>query len=408
MSFQPTTSRNRRGNNSFAGRRFGSQNNSGASRSRGRGRSKKSSIDPSRFVNAATDPATTTPYTPVRQFRQFAFHPKMHEAIRRKGYDAPTAIQDQAIPHILAGRDVVGIADTGSGKTASFILPLINRLLADPERMALVVAPTRELANQIDEEFRSFTGGLPLRSAVCVGGLREGPQIRALKQSPQMIIGTPGRLKDFVENKHLNLSRCSMFVLDEADRMLDMGFIHDMKFLMRHLPEVRQSLCFSATITPEIERIIATLLTEPKTVSVRTSRNNSHIEQQVVQAVTPIEKFSQLQRLLSEPEWDKVLVFGETKYGVQRLSEKLTKNGIASGAIHGNRNQNQRQKTLNSFKNGQLRVLVATDVAARGIDIDDVSHVINYDTPGDYDTYIHRIGRTGRAGKRGHAVTFVS
>jgi ATP-dependent RNA helicase RhlE len=380
----------------------------GRSTQRQRGRAKaKTTIDPSRFVNRATSPRDILPYTPRRQFKNFAFDPRMHKAITTKGYRAPTAIQDQAIPHILAGHDVVGIANTGSGKTAGFVLPIINRLIPRRDGMALVVAPTRELAQQIDDEFRSFATNLDLKSAVCVGGLNERPQIKALKQKPQMVIGTPGRLKDFVTNKHLDLKRCHTFVLDEADRMLDMGFIHDMKFLMQHLPEERQSLCFSATITPEVKKIIDALLDEPVMGSVRTTETQEHIEQDVIQADTPAEKLAHLEKLLVKPEFSKVVIFGETKHGVQRLSDKLAKRNISVTAIHGNKNQNQRRRALSAFKSGPVKVLVATDVAARGLDIRNVSHVINYDPPQAYDDYIHRIGRTGRAGKTGTALTFV-
>ncbi|MDP4000404.1 MAG: DEAD/DEAH box helicase [bacterium] len=393
-----------------SGRNSGGGHGRGGARgasNRGRGPA-KSNIDPSRFVNQAAAPTDILPYMPKRQFKNFAFDPRMHAAINAKGYLTPTAIQDEAIPHILGGKDVVGIANTGTGKTASFILPLINRMLHQKDGIVLVVAPTRELANQIDEEFKSFANGLNLYSAICVGGLKEGPQLRALKRNPQMVIGTPGRLKDFVTNKHLNLSACRTFVLDEADRMLDMGFIDDMKFLMQHLPEERQSLCFSATITPEIKKIIERIMEEPTYVSVRTHETQTHIEQSVIRVDSPAEKLEHLQRLLEDPEYSKVLIFGETKHGVQRLSDKLSKRKIPAIAIHGNKNQNQRRRALAEFKDGAARVLVATDVAARGLDIRNVSHVINYDPPKIYDDYIHRIGRTGRAGKGGNAVTFVS
>ncbi|HEY8108472.1 MAG TPA: DEAD/DEAH box helicase [Patescibacteria group bacterium] len=388
------------GNKSLGGRGGGTQ------RQRSRGPA-KSTIDPSRFVNRATSPRDILPYTPRRQFKNFAFDPRMHRAITSKGYTAPTAIQDQAIPHILAGHDVVGIANTGTGKTAGFVLPIINRLIPRRDGMALVVAPTRELAQQIDEEFRSFADRLDLLSTVCVGGMNERPQIKSLKRNPQMVIGTPGRLKDFVTNKHLDLKRCHTFVLDEADRMLDMGFINDMKFLMRYLPEERQSLCFSATITPEVKKIIDALLDEPVTVSVRTTETQEHIEQDVIRADTAAEKLAHLEKLLVKPEFSKVVIFGQTKHGVQRLSDKLSKRNISVTTIHGNKNQNQRRRALSAFKSGPVKVLVATDVAARGLDIRNVSHVINYDPPQAYDDYIHRIGRTGRAGKTGSAITFV-
>ncbi|MDP9211674.1 MAG: DEAD/DEAH box helicase [bacterium] len=372
----------------------------------GRGRP-KAQIDPRRFVNAATVPAEVIPYDPHHSFDDFPFEPKLKEAIRAKGFEHPTAIQDQAIPHVLAGKDLVGLANTGTGKTAGFVLPIVHRLVTKQSKMALIVAPTRELAKQINDEFLDFGKRFGFSSAVCVGGMREQPQISALYRKPEVVIGTPGRLKDFVNQKHLRLEHCDTFVLDEADRMLDMGFVHDMKFLMQHLPAHRQSLCFSATITPEVERIISQLLRDPVTVSVRSSVTSEHIEQEVIHADSKEEKLDHLVKMLSQPDFGRVLVFGETKFGVKRLTEKLNKAGIDAAEIHGNRNQSQRQRALDSFKRGRVRVLVATDVAARGIDVDDVSHVINYDTPGSYEDYVHRIGRTGRAGKGGSAITFV-
>ena len=333
----------------------------------------------------------------------------MQRNIDAKGYTNPTPVQDQAIEPILAGRDLIGLANTGTGKTAAFLLPILQRLVEDENSIrTLIMAPTRELAVQIDEEFRGFAQGLRLYSALCVGGVNIQPQIKQLQRGPHIVIGTPGRLKDLVNQNKLRLGGVDMLVLDEADRMLDMGFIRDIRYLIERLPAQRQSLCFSATITPEIKPLLSELLKDPVTVSVRTSETSEHVEQNVVKAHSKEHKIELLQELLGRDGFDKVIVFGQTKHGVQRLAEKLSSSGIPSEAIHGNKSQGQRQRALNAFKANQVQVLVATDVAARGLDIPNVSHVINFDQPTTYEDYVHRIGRTGRGGKRGHALTFVN
>ncbi|MBJ7347173.1 MAG: DEAD/DEAH box helicase, partial [Thermoleophilaceae bacterium] len=267
--------------------------------------------------------------------------------------------------------------------------------------------PTRELAVQINEDWMSFARSLKMRSAICVGGVNIGRQIDSLSRKPRVVIGTPGRLKDLLQNGHLRLRKTEIVVLDEADRMLDMGFINDIRVLLRALPEQRQSLCFSATITPGIKDLLDDMLVDPFTASVRTNVTNNHIEQQVVQAVSKDDKLNQLANMLLQDEFEKVIVFGRTKHGVQKLSDKLNKRGLKTEAIHGNKSQNQRQRSLQAFKNNQAQALIATDVASRGLDIPEVSHVINFDQPETYDDYIHRIGRTGRAGNGGTAITFV-
>ncbi|MFO0954983.1 MAG: DEAD/DEAH box helicase [Candidatus Saccharibacteria bacterium] len=368
----------------------------------------KQSIDPSKFVNAAVEAKLETPYESKHQFADFGFIAGLQANLDTKGYKTPTAIQDGSIPASLEGKDVIGLANTGTGKTAAFVLPIIHQLkTTEDKRTALIIAPTRELATQIDDEFRAFAKGLQLYSTVCVGGMNIRQQIQQLNRHPQVIIGTPGRLKDLVQQRALNLSRVGWFVLDEADRMLDMGFLPDINFLIQQLPEKRQSLCFSATITPEISRLLDKMLKDPVTVSVRTTETSDHVEQNIVKVSGRDEKLAKLQELLAQPDFDRVLVFGETKFGVQRLADTLSRAGIPSEAIHGNKSQPQRQRALKAFKDGRVSVLVATDVAARGLDIPLVSHVINYDQPQTYDDYIHRIGRTGRAGNRGHALTFV-
>lgn len=375
-----------------------------------RSKSQGQFIHPDRFVNQAIPFAEEEIVDPKHRFVDFGFAPVLEANITKRGYVTPTEIQDGAIEPVMAGRDVVGLANTGTGKTAVFILPIIHELVTKPEarRIAFVIAPTRELAEQIDQEFRAFAQGLRLYSALCVGGMGIGRQISDLRRHPHIVIGTPGRLKDLLERKLLHLDRVSWFVLDEVDRMLDMGFIRDIELLVGHLPKDRQTLCFSATMTPKIKEIVQRMLRDPLTVSVTRGTASQHVEQNVIEAATKEEKIEILSKLLQKPKFDKVLIFGQTKHGVQRLAEKLATQGIRATAIHGNKSQPQRQKALAAFKIGQMRVLVATDVAARGLDIPNVSHVINFDQPMTYDDYVHRIGRTGRAGKRGHALTFIA
>jgi len=272
----------------------------------------------------------------------------------------------------------------------------------------LIMAPTRELAQQIDEQFRDFSVGMDLHSAICVGGMNIDRQVRDLRRRPHVIIGTPGRLKDLMKRRELNLENIRVLVLDEADRMLDMGFINDMREIIRQVPSARQTLFFSATINSTVENLVHEFLKNPETISVRTTETSDHVEQDVIEASSKEQKIEILTKLLENDELEKVLIFGETKYGVQRLADNLTRAGIASTAIHGNKSQSQRQRALKEFKDSRVKVLVATDVAARGLDIPNVSHVINFDQPATYQDYIHRIGRTGRAGARGKALTFVS
>ncbi|HEY5695580.1 MAG TPA: DEAD/DEAH box helicase [Candidatus Saccharimonadales bacterium] len=368
----------------------------------------KKYIDPSKFINKAVEKAEEVAYEPTHAFKDFPFGAELHYNIAKKGYELPSAIQDQAIPHILEGSDVIGLANTGTGKTAAFLLPIIERLRGIAVRPAvLIIAPTRELAQQIDEQFRDFSRGMNLYSTLIVGGVNIDRQIRDLKRRPHVVIGTPGRLKDLLERRVLHLNSMTTLVLDEADRMLDMGFLPDIRRIVDATPRDRQTLFFSATITPEITALTRDFLNNPVTISVRTAETSEHVEQDVVEYRDKAEKIERLVDLLGQDGYDKVLVFGETKFGVQRLSDHLDNSGIPSVAIHGNKNQSQRQRALKQFKDERVRVMVATDVAARGLDIPNVTHVINFDTPQTYDDYVHRIGRTGRGGARGHAHTFV-
>lgn len=367
-------------------------------------------IDPEKFVNKASTELAQAPFVPQHQFSDFGLEDRLFQNVKARGYITPTPIQDQAISPILQGKDLIGLANTGSGKTAAFLLPILHNLKKTQSQgvSVLVMVPTRELAAQINEEFKIFAWGLNLYSALVVGGASINRQRSELNRRPQVVIGTPGRLKDLVNQRILRLDQVQVLVLDEADRMLDMGFIRDIRFLVSLLPKARQSLCFSATMPRDIETLVREMMIDPVSVSVRTSVRSEFIEQDVIKATSKEHKLEILSDLLKQPDFDKVLVFGRTKWGVQKLADNLNAMGHISESIHGNKSQPQRQRALDAFKKDNVRILVATDVAARGLDIPDVSHVINFDQPNTYDDYIHRIGRTGRAGKAGRALTFVS
>ncbi|MEK7635776.1 MAG: DEAD/DEAH box helicase [Patescibacteria group bacterium] len=368
------------------------------------GRSQR--IDISKFINKAVITETAEHFIPEHKFSEFNIDSRLKENILSKGYDLPTPIQDKAIPHILRGSDIVGIANTGTGKTGAFLIPLIQKAIADKKEKILIVAPTRELAMQINQEFKSFARNLKMFSACCVGGAPIGRQISELRYHNNFVIGTPGRLKDLMIRKNLNLSGFNSVVLDEADRMLDMGFINDMKFIMSHMPEKRQTLFFSATMSREIDGLIRSFLREPISISVKIGDTPKSVDQDIVK-VSNGSKIDTLHNLLKDAEFSKVLIFGKTKFGVERLSKILIERGFKAESIHGDKNLNKRQKALDLFKNNRVQILVATDVAARGLDILNVSHVINYDLPATYDDYVHRIGRTGRGNKKGKALTFI-
>lgn len=365
-------------------------------------------IHPSKFVSRATVTGEESPYEAKHRFADFPFVDKLHDNITYKGYETPSAIQDQSIPHVLAGRDVIGLANTGTGKTAAFLLPIINKLYTTRTPLSVIIlAPTRELAQQIDEQFRNFSYGMKLYSTLLVGGMNIERQISQLARRPHVIIGTPGRTMDLMKRGKLTLDAIDTLVLDEADRMLDMGFVGDIRRVASSTPADRQTLFFSATITPEIQALTQEFLRNPETVSVRTADTSERVDQNVVEASSKEEKIEKLLEMLTLDEFEKVLLFGETKFGVQRLSDHLEKQGHASVAIHGNKSQSQRQRALKAFKDNKARIMVATDVAARGLDIPNVSHVINFDQPATYEDYIHRIGRTGRGGATGKALTFI-
>jgi len=388
-----------------------SRRNSSFGRGRGRGQQQRhpahrgQDIHYSKFINKGSDEVTET-YASKHSFKDFAIDDRIKANISKKGYVLPTAIQDRAIPVILEGRDVVGIANTGTGKTGAFLIPLLDKVIKTKSERVLIIVPTRELAVQIAEEYQDFSFTLGLHAVSVVGGANINPQIRALRNNPYFVIGTPGRIKDLIERRVLNLSKFQTVVLDEADRMLDMGFVRDMRYIMSLMPHKRHTLFFSATLSSDIEQLIHHFLTNPVRISVKTGDTSKNVDQDIVR-VEGKNKIDLLHELLSRPEFDKVLVFGRTKYGVEKLSKILVKLGIPAASIHGNKSQNHRQRSLGEFKHNKVKVLVATDVAARGLDIPKVSHVINYDVPSTYEDYVHRIGRTGRAGERGKALTFV-
>jgi ATP-dependent RNA helicase RhlE len=385
----------------------GYQGNRGGSRGGKRGGGMGDFIDPSKFINKAVITEEVVNFIPEHQFTDFQIDEELKKAVVAKGYVLPTPIQDKAIPHVLRGEDVVGIANTGTGKTAAFLIPLIHKVRTVPNTQVLIVVPTRELAVQIESELRGFTKLMKIFSVVCVGGASIGPQIMALRRTNQFVIGTPGRLKDLIERGKIRLASYNTIVLDEADRMLDMGFVHDMRYVMQGMPKDRHTLFFSATVSKEIDVLINEFLREPVRIRVTTGDTSKNVDQDVVHVAPGKDKFDILHELLNQKEFSKVLVFGRTKHGVEKLSKSLTQRGFKADSIHGNKSQSQRQRSLGLFKDGKVQILVATDVAARGLDINDVSHVINYELPMTYDDYVHRIGRTGRAGKKGKALTFI-
>ncbi len=362
----------------------------------------------SKFINRSSENIEEKPYIPACNFLDFPFEGRLKSNVEKKGYKNPTEIQDKTIPLIMEGNDVIGIANTGTGKTAAFLLPLIDKVLKNRKERILVIAPTRELASQINDELFSLTRSLGIYSAVCVGGSSMGLQLSRLRQNPNFVIGTPGRLKDLVTRRRLALEGFQNIVLDEADRMLDMGFIDDIKSLMSQLSKDRQTLLFSATIPVAIEKLIHTFLNDPVKVSVKSRETAANVDQDIVRVKSSerIEKLCSF--LVKKEEFQKVLVFGKTKHGVENLSQELGKRGFQSTSIHGDKPQSRRRQALELFKNERVQVLVATDVAARGLDIANVSHVINFDIPATYEDYVHRIGRTGRANQKGTALTFIS
>ena len=360
-------------------------------------------------------------------FRALNLSPQILQAVDDAGYTEPTPIQVAAIPHILAGDDVIGIAQTGTGKTAAFVWPILMKLVeskrtvtqahngarnrqsgSDRGTRALVVAPTRELVVQIEENVRAYAKHVPLRMATVYGGVSERPQIAALRSGVDLVVATPGRLIDLMDQRVANLSGIEFLVLDEADRMLDMGFLPPIRRIVKALPQKRQTLMFSASLSHEIEKLTHEFQRSPKIIEIGRRANPADTVTQFVYEVRPHLKPGLLLHLLGDPMFDTVLVFTRTKRGADKIARRLESSGIKTGTIHSNRSQNQRLRALKDFKSGAVRVLVATDIAARGIDVDGISHVVNYDFPMQSEDYVHRIGRTGRAHAVGDAISFIT
>jgi ATP-dependent RNA helicase RhlE len=342
-------------------------------------------------------------------FSTLGLGPKLLQSISDAGYTQPTPIQTAAIPRVLAGRDLIGIAQTGTGKTAAFVLPLLERIMNKQSRTprALIVAPTRELALQIDEQVRILGRHMHVRCATVFGGVGEQPQIDALRRGVDVVVATPGRLLDLMGSGYVNLRDVEIAVLDEADRMLDMGFLPQIRRVVNALPKQRQTLLFSATLSSDIEKITGEFLRNPETVEIGRRSNPAESVAQFLYPVPKSRKIDLLIHLLRDQSLDSVLVFSRTKHGADKIVRKLKAANIAAAALHSNRSQSQRVTALNAFKSGHARVLVATDIASRGIDVEGISHVINFDFPMHAEDYVHRIGRTGRADAVGDAISFV-
>jgi superfamily II DNA/RNA helicase len=364
-------------------------------------------FDVSRFINKnPVQNIQEDVFVPKHKFTDFDIDKKLAFTITSAGMTSPSPIQDEIIPHILQGKDVIGLANTGTGKTAAFLIPLIDMTLRSYGRQALILTPTRELALQIEAELRKLSQGFKIYSTTCVGGTNIRPQIQGLRRKNHFIIGTPGRVMDLIDRGVLNPATITTVVLDEADRMLDMGFIGDMRKILLDIPPSRETLFFSATMSDDIKKLVSDFLRDPVTVSVKKQDITGSIEQDVV-PYAHVHKFEILTNLLQQPEFKRVLVFGAMKHSVEKLAQQLIAHGISAESIHGNKSHSQRQRSLKNFKDSRARVLVATDVAARGIHVDNVTHVINYDLPATYEDYVHRIGRTGRGKESGKALTFV-
>ncbi len=392
---------------------FGGRSRGGFGGGRGRGGSRGEHIDHSKFIykpDVATlekeAKAKTKKVAVQHTFADFKFADQIQANLKEKGYENPTPIQDQTIMYALKGQDVLGLANTGSGKTAAFLLPLIDKVVKDPTQKVIILAPTRELAMQINKEFEEFSRGMKIFSTVCVGGMPIFRQIQNLRLVNHFIIGTPGRIKDLAHRRCIVYSQFNNVVLDEVDHMLDMGFVDDITEILKGCNPVRQSLFFSATMPPKIRALVQTFQKNPHVVDIAVPGSTKTVEQDIIKAPRG-EKFTVLCDLLRKEGATRTIIFVETKREVEEVAHGLIKAGFKTGYLHGDKRQRERARTLDQFKNGIIDVLIATDVAARGIDVKDVSHVINYTIPQTHDSYVHRIGRAGRAGRTGKAFTFV-
>lgn len=369
---------------------------------------KSSSINPKQLVKQAVNIELPSFVADV-SFKEMSLNKALKKNILAKGYESPTEIQEKSIPGLIEGRNMIGIAATGTGKTGAFIIPLIERMLSNKNLNALVILPTRELALQVEAEFKSLAQGFNLNSACYIGGTSVQRDIEKARRKSNLIVGTPGRLIDLINRKALKINQSSILILDEFDRMLDMGFINDIQKIIALLEKRKQTMLFSATINPSQEKLIKQMVHNPIRINVGNHQKSSeNVEQDIIRVKSSESKFDVLVNLFKNKDLTKVILFAETKRTVDKLSKQLTKVGISTDVIHGNKSQNYRITAIDKFKKGKTRILVATDVAARGIDIQGVTHVINYQLPQTMESYIHRIGRTGRAGQKGMAYTFVN
>jgi superfamily II DNA/RNA helicase len=382
----------------------GRSNGSGG---RGRYNKPQSRVNFNDYIRPAKKIEPEQAYAPQFKFSDFEISDLLKKNLANIGFESPTQIQDLTIPLGLAGKDVIGIANTGTGKTAAFGIPLLNKLISESGSRALIIAPTRELAEQIQEELRNFAKNSGLYAALLIGGQPMRPQLEQLKVKPNLVIGTPGRVLDHVKRGTLKLKSISTIVLDEVDRMCDMGFLPDIKLILSGLDSPKQSLFFSATMTNQIEELITSFMVSPEVIKLKSSRTSDNVDQNIIKFNSPSQRIDLLHEILIKEEVEKTIIFSETKRDTERLHLELSSRGFKSESIHGDKNQSARKRALKRFKENHVNVLVATDVAARGIDVADITHVINYDLPNNFDDYTHRIGRAGRAGRTGYALTFV-
>lgn len=375
-------------------------------RRRNRGRKKDTKIDYNLYIKKAK-PIKIIEYKAERDFRDFPIHGHIKKVISEKGYKTPTPIQDQSITPLLEGRDLIGIANTGTGKTAAFLIPLVDKLMRKNSNRVCILTPTRELAEQINRELKEFIMRTRLYSTLLVGGVPIKYNLRDLKRKHHFVVGTPGRILDLIDRGVLKIEKFNHIVLDEMDQMLDMGFIDDIRDVLDMMPEERHSLFFSATVTKEIESIAHEMLNDPEYISVLRGKTSDNVEQNIIKYISQNDKEQKLISLVKEAHVEKALLFDNTKIGVDNLYHLLKQAGIRVGAIHGDKEMRDRRRSIKAFRENDIDVLVATNVAARGLDIPGVSHVLNYNPPENYDEYIHRIGRAGRGDNIGYALTFV-
>lgn len=370
-------------------------------------KSRSKGVDPNKFIKKAIIKIEEKKYIPSLDFQNLQIHEQIKKNLIYRNYISPTPIQDQAIPLVMDERDVFGLANTGTGKTAAFLIPLIDKVAKNPKQKVLIIAPTRELAEQISQELVLFSKFMKIYYVLAIGGRNIRDQIVHIAKPHNFIIGTPGRIKDLYERGYLKFQDFQTIVLDEVDRMLDMGFIDDIKYIASKLPPQRQTLFFSATSTKEVEEVVHLFLKDYVKISVKTGDTIDNVDQDIVWLDSESEKTTALINFLENHYSEKIIVFVKTKMRVDTLEKELSARGFKISAIHGDRSQFFRRKALKNFKDGYTNILLATDVASRGLDIKDVTYVINYDAPENFDDYVHRIGRTGRAGKSGNALTFV-